>query len=108
MQNFLNKVGKTASAAANKAGSKASEMIEVGKVKNKISSQKQTINEAKRKIADYCYDQFKAGNIDDENIKTFCEAIQDCEKIIADLESEIETIKAEYNIEVENDSDEEE
>ena len=107
MQDFLNKVGKTASAAANKAGNKASEMIEIGKVKSKISSQKQTINEAKRKIADYCYDQFKAGNIDDEKIKTFCEAIQECEAVITSLEKDIEDIKADYNIDEEDISEDE-
>ncbi len=34
MQNFLNKVGKTAGAAVNKAGNKANELIEVNKTES--------------------------------------------------------------------------
>lgn len=44
MQNFFNKVGKTASEAAAKAGSKASELMEIGKLKGKISAKKRRSN----------------------------------------------------------------
>lgn len=40
MQNFFNKIGKTASEAASKAGSKASELMEIGKLKGKITTKK--------------------------------------------------------------------
>ena len=59
MQSFLNKIGKTAGAAANKAGSKANELLEIGKLKGKISTEKQNIKAAKAAIGDYCYDLFQ-------------------------------------------------
>ena len=58
MQSFLNKVGKKAEAAANKAGSKANELLEVGKLKGRISAEKQNIKSAKIGIGEYCYDLF--------------------------------------------------
>ena len=49
MQNFLNKVGKTATEAASRAGNKAGELVEIGKLKGKISSKKQNIDIAKKR-----------------------------------------------------------
>lgn len=96
MQDFFNKAGKTASAAANKAGSKAGEMVEVGKIKSKISSQKQEMVSAKREIGQYCYDLFKDEKIADDNIKALCEKIKGCEDEIAKLEHEIKLVKEDY------------
>ncbi len=96
MQSFLNKVGKTATNAANKAGNKASEMIEVGKLKGKISSQKQDINTAKRDIGEYCYEMFKDGKIDDDRIKELCAKIEAAEAAIAEMDIQIEAVKEEY------------
>ena len=64
MQSFLNKIGKTAGAAANKAGSKANELLEIGKLKGKISTEKQNIKATKAAIGDYCYDLFQQDCID--------------------------------------------
>lgn len=50
MQNFFNKIGKTASEAASKAGSKASELMEIGKLKGKITTKKQYIGNTKKDI----------------------------------------------------------
>ena len=50
MQNFFNKIGKTASEAASKAGSKASELMEIGKLKGKITTKKQYIGTTKYRI----------------------------------------------------------
>lgn len=104
MQSFLNKVGKTATAAANKAGNKASEMIEVGKLKGKISSQKQDINTAKRDIGEYCYELFKDEKIDDDRIKELCAKIEAAESAIAELEVQIDAVREEYKAKNENES----
>ncbi len=98
MQNFFNKVGKTASEAASKAGSKASEMMEVGKLKGKISAKKQNISSTKKDIGTYCYELFEAGDIEDSRIKELCEQIKTYSEEIESLEVEIETVKAEYRI----------
>lgn len=106
MQSFFNKVGKTAASAASKAGNKAGELIEIGKLRGKISSQKQDINSAKRDIGEYCYDLFKEGKLGDDNIKELCDRIESCEKMIKELEEKIEEIKKEYDAEkVENDQE---
>ncbi len=98
MKSFLDKVGKTASAAASKAGNKAGELLEIGKIKSKIASQKQDINTAKRNIGDYCYGLFQEEKLDDENIKELCEKIASCEAAIAELEQQIDDVKAANDI----------
>ena len=65
MQNFFNKIGKTASEAASKAGSKASELMEIGKLKGKITTKKQYIGNTKKDIGAYCYELFEAGDIEE-------------------------------------------
>ena len=99
MKDFLNKMSRTASTAANKAGSKANELIEIGKLKAKIGSQKQDIAEAKRDIGEYCYGLFKDQKLEDEKIKEFCEKISSCEAAIADLQKQIDAVKDDYNTE---------
>ena len=52
---ILDKVSRTAAAAAGKAGNKAGELLEVGKLKAQIAAQKQEISSVKKEIGDYCY-----------------------------------------------------
>lgn len=93
MQNFLNKVGKTATDVAGKAGSKASELIEVGKLKSRISARKQDVASAKKEIGTYCYGLFEQGEIDDSVIVELCEKIKFCNDEIADLKQQIQAAK---------------
>ena len=55
MQDFLNKVGKKASRAADIAGNKASEIMEVTRLKSKLNDVNQVKNAAKKDIGDYCF-----------------------------------------------------
>lgn len=96
MQGFFNKVGKTASEAASKAGNKANELMEVGKLKSRISSKKQDMGLAKKEIGDYCYTLYEAGQIDDDKIVALCEKIKSFGAEIEDLERQIEIAKDEY------------
>ncbi len=96
MQNFLNKVGKTATDVAGKAGNKASELIEVGKLKSKISAKKQEAASAKKEIGNYCYGLFEQGGIDDSVILDLCKKIKSCKEEIADLEQQIQDTKDSY------------
>lgn len=93
MQNFLNKVGKTATDVAGKAGNKASELIEVGKLKSRISAKKQEAASAKKEIGSYCYGLFEQDAIDDSVIVELCEKIKSCKDEIADLEQQIQDVK---------------
>lgn len=94
MQSFLNKLGKTAGAAANKAGNKANELLEIGRLKGKISTEKQNIKAAKAAIGDYCYDLFQQDCIDNEKIREYCEKIRVYEDNIADLQQQIIDVRA--------------
>lgn len=98
MQNFFNKIGKTATEAASKAGSKAGELMEIGKLKGKISAKKQSISTTKKDIGAYCYDLFEAGDITDERIAELCEQIKAYGEEIEELEAKIEAVKEEYRI----------
>ena len=89
MQNFFNKIGKTASEAASKAGSKASELMEIGNTKKDIGA--------------YCYELFEAGDIKDPRIEELCEQIKAYSEEIEALEAEIEEVKEKYR--VKNDED---
>lgn len=96
MQDFLNKLSKSAATAANRAGNKAGEILEVGKLKNKISSKTQDIGTAKKEIGAYCYQLYKDGKIEDPAIKKYCETIAECNAEIDELEQQIKEIKEEY------------
>lgn len=96
MQDFLNKIGKTASEAANRAGSKASELVEIGRLKNKINVQKQEIGNAKKEIGAYCYQLYKDGKIKDSKIEEPCKKIEELSEKIEELENQIKQVKEEY------------
>ena len=96
MQDFLNKLGKTASNAASVAGSKAGELMEVGKLKSKISTLRSDINTIKKEMGDYCLKQYDAGCLTDETLEMLCGKIVEMEQEIEDLEEKVEETKAEY------------
>ena len=106
MQSFLNKIGKTAGAVANKAGSKANELLEIGRLRGKISTEKQNIKAAKAAIGNYCYDLFRQDCIDNEKIREYCEKIKVYEDNIADLQQQISDVRAGADSDVDISDDE--
>ena len=95
---ILDKVSKTAAAAAGKAGNKAGELLEVGKLKAQIAAQKQEISSVKKEIGNYCYSMYdgeELGDIDNDKIKELCVKIASANAVIADLENRIEAAKDE-------------
>lgn len=97
MKEFLSKVTKSATDAANKAGNKASELIEVGKIKAQVAAQKQDAVAVKKEIGEYCFKLYEEGKIEDEKIKEFCARIADINEVIEDLEKQLESVKDEYS-----------
>ena len=97
MKDFLSKVTKSATDAANKAGNKASELIEVGKIKAQVAAQKQDAVAVKKEIGEYCFKLYEEGKIEDEKIKEFCARIADINEVIEDLEKQLESVKDEYS-----------
>ncbi|MDO4394169.1 MAG: hypothetical protein Q4C80_07130 [Bacillota bacterium] len=96
MQDFLNKVGKKASRAADIAGNKASEVMEVTRLKSKLNDINQVKNAAKSDIGGYCFTMYKSGKIEDPNIIELCKKIESAIEAAEHIESEIEAAKAEY------------
>ena len=95
---ILDKVSKTAAAAAGKAGNKAGELLEVGKLKAQIAAQKQEISFVKKEIGDYCYSMFDGVELatpDKDKIKDLCLKIAVANATITELESKIEAAKDE-------------
>lgn len=97
MAGLFEKISKAASDAATMAGNKAGEMMEVGKLKSKISSVKQDMGLAMKEIGEHCYSLYKEDKIDDDIIKQLCERIDACHDQIADLEKQIQLAKDEYD-----------
>ena len=96
MQDFLSKLGKTASSAASVAGNKAGELVEVGRLKSKISTIKSDINAVKKEMGDYCLKQYDEGVLNDETLEMLCGKIVEMQQEIEDLEEKVLETKAEY------------
>ena len=71
-------------------------IIEIGKLKSKVSAKQQDIGTAKKEIGAYCYQLFKDGKIEDPAIKEFCEKISACIDEIDELEKQIQDTKEDY------------
>ena len=104
MQDFFNKLSKTAATAANRAGNKAGEMIEVGKLKSRISSAKQDIGMAEKEIGKYCYKLYCEDKLEDSSITEICDKITGYREEIAKLEAQIQDTKDEYQSKNEDDA----
>ena len=96
MQDFLSKLGKSASNAASRAGNKAEEIKEVSKLKSRISSARSDIGIAKKDIGDYCYKLFKEDKLEDPQIIELCEQIRDSYEEIENMERMIDETREEY------------
>ena len=96
MQDFLSKLGRSATNAANRAGNKAEEIKEVSKLKSRISSARSDIGIAKKDIGDYCYRLYKEGKIEDPEILELCEQIKDSYEEIENMEQMIEETREEF------------
>ena len=88
---FFDKLGDF----AKNIGDKTSDAIETNKLNGKINTEKTAITECLRKIGDYYYDKHKEGAAGDEGIADLLATIDGHHQTIADLQAEIERIKAE-------------
>lgn len=104
MAGFLDKLGKAASDAATKAGNKAGELMEVGKLKSRINSSKQDMGLAMKEIGEYYYGLYEEGKVEDEKVKELCSKIKACYEEIAELEKQIQLAKDEYDAKAGRDS----
>ena len=97
MQGLFSKATKAASMAANLAGNKAGEMIEVGKLKNRIKDQKQEAGMTLRQIGEIYYDLYAQGEVADPKVIELCEKVKACLDEINALEDQIQQAKDAYD-----------
>lgn len=93
MQDFFNKAGKAAKSTAGKAADKAGDLMEIGKLKAKISSAKSEISSTKKQIGTYYFEQYMDGTAVDAAVGEMCEAIKAQQDLIEELEEKIRNIK---------------
>ena len=89
MANFLNKLGEMAKTAADKTG----DMIEIGKLNAKISSEEDGIADLKAKIGHFYWEKYFSTKIADAQILEWCEAIQAAQELIEATRTEIQLLK---------------
>lgn len=89
MKDFLNKAGRVAKDAAEKAGEKAGDLIETGKVKAKVYSLNSEKKELFQQIGEYYYGKFEEGEAVDGIVGEWCREIKEIDSKIDDLEEEI-------------------
>lgn len=93
MQGFLSKAGKAAKNTANKAADKAGDLVEIGKLKAKITTAKSEIAATEKKIGRYYFDQYTDGVAIDAAVGAMCEDIRVQMNLIEELEEKIEDVK---------------
>ena len=93
MRDFFNKAGEVAKNTASRAADKAGDMVEIGKLKSKISSAKSEISATEKKIGKYYYEQYKDGVAVDAAVGAMCEEITVQLDVIEELEDKIQDVK---------------
>ena len=96
MQDLFNKLGKAATSAATTASSKAEEMREINRLKGEQSEMRTEYSSTKKKLADFVFKKFQAGELEDETLKEFCVKMQELRDSIDRIDEEIKGVKEEY------------
>ena len=89
MANFLNKLGDMAKTAADKTG----DMIEIGKLNAKISTEQANISALKQKIGGYYYEHFDVAMDYPTEVFDLCQQIMLCGETITSLQEEITALR---------------
>lgn len=93
MQDFFNKAGNVAKSTASRAADKAGDLVEIGKIKAKISSARSDMSAIESKIGRYYFEQYMNGAAIDAAAGAMCEEIKVQMELIDELEKKIQEIK---------------
>lgn len=74
-------------------GKKANNAVEVSKINGKISAEAKNILELKQELGEYCFEQYKAGQLTDADVILKCEAIKIAEENIRSMKAEVKNLK---------------
>lgn len=86
---FLDKIGNF----AKNVGEKTGDMIEIGKLNAKITTETNNINAVKIKLGDICWNRFQAGDAVGADAEELCGQIKAAQDNIAGLQAEIQKLK---------------
>lgn len=75
-------------------GDKANELLEIGKLNAKISTEKSAISTIKEQMGEYVWSKYQEGAAFDEQLSEYCASIQASLEAIAELQSQIDALKA--------------
>lgn len=98
MQDLFNRLGKAAGAAVGTASNKAEEMREIQKLKGEQNDMKNEYSATKKKLADYVFKKYQAGELEDESLKEFCDKMQQLRDSIDGIDEKIKDVKEEYQM----------
>ena len=85
--------GEKAKKTAKKVGEKSSDMVEVGKLKVKISQLQDDIRRSKTEIGQYFYESYiDQTEMPEDKIQPICEAIKDNYQEIEEINEKIQRI----------------
>lgn len=88
---FLKDLGNKITDVAGDAADKAKELAEVQKLKMDISSEEKKVQQAYVNLGKLYFEEIK--DFDDGPGADYCKSIIEAQKVIADLEAKIESIK---------------
>ena len=92
MAGLLDMLGKTASDAVNKAGSKAEELMEVKQYRDQQNQLKVEVSKAKRDCYDYVYKQYQDGEVTDEGLIELLKKVEALIQEYKDLNVKIDQV----------------
>lgn len=75
-------------------GDKANELMEIGKLNGKISTEKSAIATIKEQMGEYVWSKYQEGAAFDEQLSEYCASIQASLEAIAELQAQIDELKA--------------
>ena len=75
-------------------GDKANELMEIGKLNSKIITEKSAISTVKEQMGEYVWAKYQEGAAFDEQLSEYCASIQASLEAIAELQSQIDALKA--------------
>ncbi len=90
---FFQDIGNALSDACKSVENKATEVMEVNKINNRITEKKKDINSAYNEIGKLVYEKFKAGIYQSEEFSELCEKIASYENELSDLNSRLNAAK---------------
>lgn len=100
MRTFWDDISKKLGETADTVSAKASEVVELQKIKNQIRTMERNNDNDYIELGKLIYEKFKAGEEIEETQKGFCEAIQSREESIAEYVAKMEAMRGDAPCEI--------